>query len=273
MRSHYQRLRRKMAVTLLPETQDYVQRVIAASGTISNAAMQATDQFVRALLDNSLWQKAIEIGVFAGDNLNAALVKLKYRPGGSSSLTNNGFVAGDYIETGTNGGLLGNGTSKYLNTQTSPANLGPTGHASFYLRESFSSGEWRSMIATQDALDIFGLRRGVLATQNTGLWGKNAAASESAAPVAGFYIANRQTSSLVQLFRSGQLIGTETSAVTVNCHAQSFLLFAHNNNGSAAEYLNRRGCFYSLGSPLTNTEAALLSSFVQTLETALNRQV
>ena len=262
-----------MAATLLPETQDYVQRVVAAGGSISNTAMQAADQFVRTLFDNGLWPKMIEIGVFAGDNLNAALVKLKYRPGGSGNLTNNGFVAGDYVETGANGGMLGNGSSKYLNTQTSPANLGPTGHASFYLREPFSSGDWRSMISTQDASDIFGLRRGVLATQNAGLWGKVASASETAAPVAGYYIANRQAASLVQLFRNGQLIGTETSAVTVNCHAQPFFLFAHNNNGSVAEYLNRRGCFYSLGSALNNAETALLSGFVQTLETALNRQV
>jgi len=262
-----------MAASILPETQDYAQRVTASGGTLSNAALNTTDQFVRGLFEAGLWHKLIEIGIFAGDNLNAAIVKLKYRPGGAGSLINNGFVPGDYAETGANGGLLGNGSGKYLNTQSAPNHLGATGHASFYLREPFASGEWRAMISTQDAADTFGLRRGLLATQNTGLWGKTAAATEAAAPVAGFYIANRQSANLLQLFRNGQLLASDSATVTVNCHSQPFFLFAHNNNGAAGEYLNRRACFYSLGAGLNNAEAALLYGAVQAFQNGLNRQV
>src|SRR6476646_11070849 len=132
------------------ETLQYSDRIATNGGSISQASLVAIDNFVRACVVAGIWSKFIEVGPFAGSNLNAAMVKLVYQPAAGSVLTNSSFVAGDFVETGANGGLNGDGT-KFLNTNVQATTLPDNGHYSFYLREDITSGGNKSLIGALDA--------------------------------------------------------------------------------------------------------------------------
>ena len=131
------------------ETLQYADRIAANGGSITQASLVAIDTFVRACQVAGIWSKFIEVGPFAGSNLNAAMVKLVYQPAAGSVLTNSNFVSGDYVETGSNGGLSGDGT-KFLNTNVQATTLPDNGHYSFYLREDIVSGTNKGLIGALD---------------------------------------------------------------------------------------------------------------------------
>ena len=97
-----------------PETTDYRERVIANGGSISDASIDAVEKFVQDCKNALIWDKFLEVAPFAGANLNAALVKLAHPVGVPGVITNVNFVAGDYSESGANGGLLGDGATKFV---------------------------------------------------------------------------------------------------------------------------------------------------------------
>src|SRR5688500_6622197 len=86
------------------------------------------------------------------------MVKLVYPGGVPGVITNVNFVAGDYNETGANGGLLADGTTKYLNTGFNAQTYLPdNAHLSFYLREDVGAAGNRSLIGTLAGSDQYWL--------------------------------------------------------------------------------------------------------------------
>ena len=67
------------------ETLQYADRIAANGGSISQGSLVAIDAFVRACQVAGIWSKFIEVGPFAGANLNAAMVKLVYQPAAGAS--------------------------------------------------------------------------------------------------------------------------------------------------------------------------------------------
>ena len=116
------RLLRPRAGGVHPEAADWRSRVITNGGTVSASTLKAVDTFCKAISSAGLRDRFYRLNLFAGTGLSAALVPL-YRGTslggtqyGGTTDTNTNFVSGDYVETGATGGLLGNGTSKHLNT-------------------------------------------------------------------------------------------------------------------------------------------------------------
>src|SRR3954469_152974 len=132
------------------ETLQYADRIAANGGAITQASLVGIDSFVRACQVAGIWSKFIEVGPFAGSNLNAAMVKLVYQPAAGSVLTNSSFVSSDYVETGASGGLNGDGT-KFLMTNVQASTLPDNGHLSFHLREDVTSAGNRSFLGGLDA--------------------------------------------------------------------------------------------------------------------------
>ena len=258
-----------------PETTDYRARVIANGGTISDASIDAIEKFVQDCKNANIWSKLLDVAPFAGTNLSAAMVKLVYQPGVPSVLTNVNFVAGDYNETGANGGLLGDGTTKYLNTgfnvQTTP--LPDNAHLSFYLREDVGAAGNRSMIGTINGTEQYWIGSLTPASQVNTRFGQTVAATLSAPLNKGFYIGTRSSSTLLRLYKNGALVATETSAVVHTKPNLNIFAFGWNTAGLPAAYLPVRGSFYSIGQELNATEAAALTDAVQALERNLSRDV
>jgi hypothetical protein len=232
----------------------------------------AVQTFVATMKLTNLWSLCDEIGVFAGSNLSAALVKLKYKT--IPSLLNSNFVEADYSEAT---GLLGNGTTKYLDTGYVAYNSLPdTCHLSFYLREASATAGNRVFVAVlgNGATDQFALFSNSGNNDVTGRLGNLTAASQSGAPIAAFYQTSRQSLTDLRLYRNGAQMGSPiATAVTLNKPAYSFYLWAYNNSGLAGGRLDKRGCFYSIGKSMDPEQSSNFYKIVQALQTALGRQV
>lgn len=254
------------------ETLQYADRIAANGGAISQASLVAIDNFVRACQVAGIWSKFIEVGPFAGSNLNAAMVKLVYQPAAGSVLTNSSFVAGDYVETGANGGLAGDG-AKYLNTNVLATTLPDNGHYSFYLREDVTSGGNKSFIGALDASNQYWMGALAPASAVDVRYGALNSATGIGAMVKGFYTGVRETSNSLVYYRDGASIATASAVTGTTKPAHTIFVWAFNSVGASSARLNARGSFYSIGQTLTGSEVAALNSAVRNLQTALNRAV
>ena len=255
------------------ETVSYYNRVLANGGLISDATLSAVEKFVQDCKNALIWDKLIEVAPFAGANLNAALVKLIFPGGGSSALTNVNFVAGDYTETGTNGGLLGDGATKYLNTGfNTQAMLPDNSHLSFYLREDVSASGNRVLIGAINVSDQYWLGALTNTQCNTRL-GQVAAASSAQNMSKGFYIGSRASINSLKLYKNGALAGTDNSTITHAKPNLNLFAFGFNTGGVPGAYLPGRGSFYSIGQALTDGEALALHDAVRTLQRNLGREI
>jgi hypothetical protein len=256
-----------------PETLSYRDRVIANGGVISESSLDAVEKFVLDCKNGNIWSKFLDVGVFAGSNLSAALVKLVYQ-GGASVLTNVNFVSGDYAETGSNGGLLGDGATKYLNTGFNAQTLLPdNGHFGFYLREDVVAAGNRSMIGAVNGTDQYWIGALTAASAADARYGGILTASLSGAFGRGFYLSSRNAANDLKLYKNGQLGGSNASAVTHNKPNTNVYAWAFNSAGTASAFLPVRGSFYSIGQALSATEVAALNDAVKILQRNLNREV
>lgn len=254
------------------ETSSWISRAEIAGGVVSINTRFAIQQFVASLKSASLWTKLQEIGVFAGSNLSSALVKLKYVT--APNLVNSNFVAADYTETT---GLAGDGTSKRLDTGYNLlSNLPDFSHMSFYTREATTGGSNRTMIgglgpSATDQYTIISLSGN---NDSTGRLGQQIQVQVAGSAIAAHYMVSRQSLTDLRLYRNGVQLGSTTVTATtlVKPNINPFL-WAYNANGSAGGWMIARGCYYSIGSALTPAEALNYYSIVQTLQTALGRQV
>jgi hypothetical protein len=88
----------------------------------------------------------------------------------------------------------------------------------------------------------------------------------------GLFIANRTTSTAVNLWRNSTKVATD-SKTTSGRPATKIFISARNNIGTANNFDNKELAFASIGDGLTDTEAANFYTAVQAYQTTLNRQV
>ena len=254
------------------ETLQYLDRIFLNGGSISEASLVAVDQFVVDCKAANIWTKLIEVGPFAGSNLNAALVKLAYQAGGSGVLSNSNFVASDYVETGSSAGLLGDGT-KFLNTGVLADSIPAHAHMSFYLREDVVQTGNRMLMGALSASDHSWLGALVPGTAGDFRLGGTTTATGGGAMVKGFYTGSREGPSSVSLYRDGTLLNTNVSGTGAGRPAFAIYLWGHNSSGAATARISTRGCFYSIGEALNATEVAALNTATRNLQIALNRNI
>jgi hypothetical protein len=255
------------------ETLSYYNRILANGGTISDASLSAVEKFVQDCKNALIWDKLIEVGPFAGNNLNAALVKLINAPGAPGTLTNVNFVSGDYTESGANGGLLGDGATKYLNTGFNNQTMLPdNSHLSFYLREDVSASGNRALLGVISGTDQYWLGA-VTNTQVNARLGQVATATYAQNMSKGFYLASRQAANQLKLYKNGDVLASDGTTVTHLKPNFSTYLFGFDTTGTAGAFLPARGSFYSIGNALSDDEAAILHNAVRTLQRNLNRAI
>jgi len=254
------------------ETLQYADNVAANGGSISQASLVAIDNFVRACQVAGIWSKFIEVGPFAGSNLNAAMVKLVYQPAAGSVLTNSSFVSADYVETGSNGGLAGDGT-KFLNTNVQTTTLPDNGHYSFYLREDILSGGNKSLIGALDASNQYWMGALSPGAAVDLRYGALVSASAAGTLSKGFYTGVREAANSLVYYRDGASLVTASSVTGTTKPAIPIYAWGFNSSGSSGARLNARGSFYSVGQALAASEVLALHNAVKNLQVALNRAV
>lgn len=245
----------------------YISAVNAADGQALEQNVQlAIDAFVIGCKADGIWS-AIRAGciLMGARTLSGALTPLV-----GSAPTNNGpFVSADYNRKT---GLIGNGTSKYLNSnRASNAEPQDNVHISVYV-SSAASNTSRTMIGdTAAALNgqtiINGVNDGTLYTQARTISGFGATNISGQGNTTGFKGVRRALSSEI-VRRSGGV--TETVLNTSSAPtSETYAVFARTPS-SPALYSADRLAFYSIGESLT---LSLLDSRVTTLYNAIGAAI
>lgn len=202
--------------------------------------------------------------------------------GGTNTTTSYNLVNPALYQISWNGGVVSssngvqfNGVNAYGDTQFNPTSVG-TGqnsfHISMYSRTNNSNTECE--IGVEDSLfrgsSIFARLSGTTyykINSNTNI-------THADANSLGFYISNRTASNVVNGWKNGVKLATGTAASTGNVNAKIFI-GAYNNvpNPLIRYYSTKQVATVTIGSGLTDTQAANLRTAIQTFNTTLGRQV
>lgn len=277
------------------DAQDWINRVYAWNGTVSSSTAEAVNQFCNSIDSAGIRDRFYRLNLFCGGTsgssagLAACLVPL-YRStayggtllGGNIDTNTGPFVVGDYAETGASGGLVGNGTSKFLKTGLTTSALPQiaTGHLSVYASTLPTAGiyglitSWGSGFA-DPIYAIEANRNG--AGQLVTSWGNNFPAVNIASGVGtGLLMTSRTAGTSLKAYRNGSQIGT-TSTTNITPAANTgggFGVFANvPQDGAGANWFPGRLAGYSIGAGMSDAQAAAFSAAMTTFQTALGRNV
>ena len=290
----------KWGVTLAPQVsnadaQDWVNRVYAAGGTVSATTATAVNTFCNDIENAGIRDRFYRLNLFCG-NSDASLAAVRtplYRgPSlggtqyGNTIDTNAGnlFVANDYAETLASGGLIGNGSTKYLETGFSLASLpsAASRHISVYEIVKSANTNDASIGGTASA-SVDGM---VLHTKNPATayaWsrgGPNEAVAATGSYSGGaHWIGQNTTLRASRLYKNGSLdnSATLTSDVTSTA-ANTVSVFAWKITGGTPDptwvyHSAARLGGYSIGVSMSDAQALAYYNAMQAFQTALGRQV
>lgn len=277
-----------------PEALDWQTRVVSNGGTVSQSTLYAVSDFcVRVDQEPGLRSAITRLNLFCGDNLNAALVPLFLAESlgatakGNLTDTNpsNVFASGDYTETGTNGGLKGNGTSKYLDTglQQSVFGSATSLHLSVSGKEMSNGTTDRTFLGSYGANLIQGSLHSLDEVAN--YVGTNSRSYRAGTYTAGQFPSTTKTTSedhllgtltsstSATLYRNGTSVATNNTTVNPTRPAHKIYVFCLNQHSSGAVggFSAARLRMYSIGSGITSAQALAFSSAVSAFNTALSR--
>ena len=269
---------------LHPEAERWLSDVYGNGGACGRETMRAVSRFCADIDAAGIRDRFYRLNLFCGTGLSAALVPL-YRGQslggtqfGGATDTNSNFVSGDYVETGSTGGLLGNGSSKYLNTGLN-ANVMPdlaqSGHLSVYAAGTFSG---------QIALGVYAFTNPPFvvtheselqlgATQANTHVNLNASGQTPSYTSPAFIVGSR-TSTTNHIGYANGVAGTAVTATANFANpAQPFFVFARNLGGGPAVHFGQRLRSYSIGLGMTGSQVTAFNNATQALQAALGRNV
>jgi hypothetical protein len=271
--------------TLHHEAIDWATRVSANGGTISTTTLRAVSDFCAAIDRSGLRSSMYRLNLFAGGNLSGCLVPL-YRSAsfggthlGNATDTNANFVSGDFVETGSTGGLKGNGVNKWLNTGLTQANIGsvlnihmsasgtsletgPTGARAALVGAYTNAASNASILWARD--NIFTGR--VAYSGNFNHVTGTSTATES------HVLFSRSSSTSSNLYQGGSSVSSNLAGASSSAGTAAFGVFAVGfSGGIASEYTAARIRMYSIGTSLNATQAAAFSAAVIQFNAALGR--
>ena len=290
-----QRLERYLAakwgIALAPtvsnaDAQDWINRVYSNGGTVSTATAAAVNTFCNDIDAAGIRDRFFRMNIFAGSNLNAALVPLFRGPSlggtqyGNTTDTNVGpFVSGDYNETEASGGLANANRGKYLNTGF-PTNTVSAGdrHLAFYAK-TFVNADYDIFMGSESAASLsqqFALGHQISASDVRFSFGGSTSAIPSAGSVStgAFWIGVHGTSTGGVIYKNGASDGTGT--LTAATPTTSEMHIYGINRASIAANVDRYGGTsggYSIGLSMTAAQAAAYYNAMQAFQTALTRNV
>ena len=249
----------------------------ALIGTQNAASAGAHDPDCNGIVE--LWRPQIEVGTTA-----TAWQACQY---GNATDTNTGspaFLPTDYAETGATGGLVGNGSSKRLETGFSLASLPSfaSRHISVY-EIAKSPNQSDVSIGGTHSSSVDGMILGTRDSATTYAWSRggpsDAVVSASAYTGSAFWIGQNTTLRASQLYKNGILdnAATLTSDVTSTA-ANTIDLFAWRITGGSPDpafvaYSSARLGGYSIGLAMDSTQAAAYYTAMQAFQTAMTRSV
>ena len=268
------------------EALDWRRRVIVNGGGVSDQTLRAVSRFCYQI-DGvpGLRSRFYRLSLFCGTGITAALVPL-YRSTslggavlGNATDTNSNFVTADYTETGSSGGLAGNGSTKYLDTGLNTSTLPyGTAHASGYV-VTVPTGTYQTILGSvNNGAKEFALysNQGSAATafyfseENSASGYVVSAVNNPAGHLAGVSYSASDRRAFFKGSQTGGAGGTNT--ITLGSYPSlSALVFARNEFGSASTFSNARLASYSFGASITASQMTAFYNAMQTFQTVMGR--
>jgi hypothetical protein len=246
-----------------PDAQAYLRAVETVDGqALEQGVQQAVNQFVIGCKADGIWTALKASCILSGARKKeGAFIDLKTA---TQILTNNGFADADYNRKT---GLVGNGTSKYLNSNragnTDPQN---SFHQSVFISTvgTSSAGQYPVYIGTSS---VGGSDRNIYRDQNNGAlfasFNSNLGTATASGTAAGFAAHGRSASNATVLrVAAANITGTSTSIAPTS---NNIGIFAATGANLSITYNNTRLAFYSIGESL---DLALLDTRVTALVNA-----
>lgn len=276
------------------DAQSWITRVYNNGGTVSATTATAVNDFCNAIDAAGIRSRFYRLNLFCGGTsgsaagLAACLVPLYRGPsvggtqyGGYIDTNNGPFTTSDYTATGAGGGLLGNGTSKYLNTGLTVSNIGTAseGHMSVYHGQSSGVDVNRYYMGANDASTANRFYFGTDSFSTANVFGSYGATQNASQPLAanghgaaGHRIISRDDGVLTHYYNGSEVATNETS-ITPAVSTAAFAVFAANRNNTVDRWHNSWMSAYSIGLGLDPSQASTYTSILQTFQTALGRNV
>jgi hypothetical protein len=245
-----------------PDAQAFFNRVTAAGGSLTATEQNATNTLVLDLKGFGVWSVCNAIYPMVGASAAACAQNLK-----SASYTATFSSGWTFAITGITPVVA------YMNTtynQTINGDSVNSAHLSFYSRTNNTLNNVD--IGVEQPANNYNLLQfntaglSYVAINTTGF------ATYMDSNSLGFYVGNRQASNDQDLWKNGTKV---INATTTSFSLPNDVIYigAYNRFGLPAAYSARESAFASIGSKLTDTEAANYYTAVQTFQTTLSRQV
>jgi len=242
---------------------------LAAAGITDATITSAICTLVTTMKADGTWAKMNAIYPMVGGTATTHKFNLK-----NPADTNAAFrllFSGGWVHS--SGGALPNGSTSFANTFFNPSlNASQNSHhLSYYSRtnSNLTEVEVGSFLSNNGSLIEIRTANISYFRINNGTGTITFADTDSRA----FYIANRTASNLINAWRNSTKSVQSTTLISTTPININHYLGAMNNNGTAQFYSRKQCAFASIGSGLTDGEAAALYNSVQAFNTTLSRQV
>lgn len=261
------------------DTLNFSERLLSNGGNINKRTLWGVDNlFIKPLKSSNVWSFLYDVCLYVGDNLAAALTKLKYLPGTQSILTNVNFIEADYSEST---GLYGNAINKYLRTGFTPSSHLASSfdaHLSVYARNVLSTSISNSNYL--GSIDSNSFRFFVRRTDTTSKIdyflgsGTQVNAGFADLPYTGLILGSNISANNGAIYLNGNLRATDTNFTTEARSTRETYIFALNTASNIPNNYSDLLCsFHSFGLGLNGQQVAILYSAVQNLQKFLGREV
>jgi hypothetical protein len=244
---------------------------LAAAGITDPTITSAICTLVTTMKSDGTWAKMNAIYPMVGGTATTHKFNLK-NPLDTNAAFRLSFVGG---WTHSANGALPNGTNAYANTFLAPSTLYSTSMAiSYYSRTNANTGLDQIDLGANELLISTQYNAGALVNRFLSRNSSSSILANAAnADARGFYLSSKtsNTANAFKTFKNGVLQNTQTGAG--NPPTLNLYLGALNIANNPLYFTNRQCAFASIGSGLTDAEAAALYNSIQTMQTTLSRQV
>lgn len=246
-------------------TIDFINRVNTAGGSLTPIEQAATNQLVVDLKAYGLWDSMKAIYPMVGASAAACAQNLK-----SSSFTGTFTSGWTFASTGA----TPNGTSAFMNTQCTPAQMAQDScHLSIYNRTN-SAGNFVDIgCSTSSAIgNDFQVVSRFTGNFNYSIINASSVAGFTQSISSGLQLISRIASTGFAYFSN--TTKTAVTKTSISPNALNVYIGARNINNLTIDNPSNRQCaFASMGDGLTDTQASDFYTAVQAFQTTLSRQV
>jgi hypothetical protein len=258
------------------DAQDWINRVYSNGGTVSASTASAVNTFCNDIDAASIRDRFYRLNLLCGTGLNAALVPLyrgQSRTGtqyGNTTDTNSNFVSGDYVETGSTGGLVGNGTNKRLDTGINGSSLSAGDrHCSAYEMANATTDYSPSVLSGNALATMHGVGPWTTASTYAYRTFNSVGGNITAAKNTGYWLGNDTSTTASVLYRNGASAASTTGQSAGGSGNTTYQILGN----ASGEYSEARIGAYTIGLSMSAAQVSSLYTAMQAFQTSLGRNV